>query len=111
MARRDLFTKLNNPSSNIPLRPFDLSQRKLFSARAGMCIPTLALECQKGDKFRIDTTVFNRTDRLLAPAFFRCKQVNHFFFVPYHTLWHEWDSFYTRSTEIRKIRTTKSSRT
>ena len=99
MARRDLFTKLNNPSSNIPLRPFDLSQRKLFSARAGMCIPTLALECQKGDKFRIDTTVFNRTDRLLAPAFFRCKQVNHFFFVPYHTLWHEWDSFYTRSTE------------
>lgn len=109
MARRELFKKLNNPSSDIPLRPFDISQRKLFSARAGMCIPTLALECQKGDKFRINTTVFNRTDRLLAPAFFRCKQVNHYFFVPYHTLWHEWDSFYTRSTEKLSAATLGSS--
>lgn len=99
MARRNLFAKLNNPSSDIPLRPFDLSQRKVFSARAGMCIPTLALTCVKGDKFKIDSTIFNRTDRLLAPSFFRCKQFHHFFFVPYHTLWHEWDAFYTRSTE------------
>lgn len=99
MARRNLFAKLNNPSSSIPLRPFDLSQRKVFSARAGMCIPTLALTCVKGDKFKIDSTIFNRTDRLLAPSFFRCKQFHHFFFIPYHTLWHEWDAFYTRSTE------------
>lgn len=99
MARRNLFAKLNNPTSSIPLRPFDLSQRKVFSARAGMCIPTLALTCVKGDKFRIDSTIFNRTDRLLAPSFFRCKQYHHFFFIPYHTLWHEWDAFYTRSTE------------
>lgn len=99
MPKRNLFAKLNNPSSDIPLRPFDLSQRKLYSSRAGMCVPTLALTCVKGDKFRINPTVFNRTDRLLAPAFFRCKQFYHFFFVPYHTLWHEWDSFYTRSSE------------
>ena len=86
MARRNLFAKLNNPSSDIPLRPFDLSQRKVFSARAGMCIPTLALTCVKGDKFKIDSTIFNRTDRLLAPSFFRCKQFHHFFFNPFAIL-------------------------
>lgn len=99
MPKRNLFKKLNHPSSDIPLRPFDLSQRKVYSSRAGMCVPELCMEVVKGDKFKIDTTVFNRTDKLLAPAYFRCKQFHHFFFVPYHTLWHEWDSFITRSTE------------
>lgn len=96
---RDLFKKLNNPTSTVSRNPFDLSQRVIYSARAGMCIPTLCMETVKGDTFKIDTTVFNRTVKLLAPAFFRCKQYNHFYFVPYNTLWHNWDSFFTRSTE------------
>lgn len=99
MANRNLFRKLNHPSSDIPLRPFDLSQRKVYSSRVGMCVPELAMEVVKGDKIKIDTTVFNRTEVLLKPAFFRCKQFHHYFFVPYHTLWHEWDAFFTRSTE------------
>lgn len=96
---RNLFKKLNNPSSQPNRNPFDLSQRTIFSARAGMCLPTLCLETVKDDHFEIDTTVFNRTVKLLSPAFFRCKQYNHFYFVPYNTLWHNWDQFYTRSTE------------
>lgn len=96
---RNLFKKLNNPTSQINRNPFDLSQRTIFSARAGMCLPTLCLETVKDDHFEIDTTVFNRTVKLLSPAFFRCKQYNHFYFVPYNTLWHNWDQFYTRSTE------------
>lgn len=96
---RNLFKKLNNPQSDPQRNPFDLSQRTIYSARAGMCLPTLCLETVKGDTFEIDTTVFNRTHKLLAPAFFRCKQYNHFYFVPYNTLWHNWDQFYTRSTE------------
>lgn len=99
MPKRNLFAKLNNPSSSIPLRPFDLSQRKIYSSRAGMCVPELVMEVVKGDKIKINTTVFNRTDKLLAPAYFRCRQFHHFFFVPYHTLWHEWDAFFTQSTE------------
>lgn len=99
MARRNLFEKLSNPKSDISLRPFDLSRRNVYSARAGMCLPTLCMETVKGDKFKINTTVFNRTTRLIAPPFFRCKQFNHFFFVPYNTLWHEFDAFLTRSTE------------
>ena len=99
MKRRNLFEKLTNPSTSLPLKPFDLSSRRIYSARAGMCIPEISFEVYKGDKFKIDTTVFNRTERLLKPAYFRCKQFHHFFFVPFHTLWHEWDSFYTRSTE------------
>lgn len=99
MKRRNLFDKLTNPSSSLPLKPFDLSSRRVYSARAGLCIPEISFEVYKGDKFKIDTTVFNRTERLLKPAYFRCKQFHHYFFVPFHTLWHEWDSFYTRSTE------------
>lgn len=99
MARRNLFEKLNHPSTSKPLRPFDLSQRKIYSSRAGVCLPELALTVYKGEKYKIDTTVFNRTEKLLAPAYFRCKQFHHFYFVPFHTLWHEWDSFFTRSTE------------
>ena len=81
MAKRNLFKKLNHPVSSHPLRPFDLSTRKIYSARAGMCIPELAMEVYKGEKYRIDTTVFNRTEKLLAPAYFRCKQFHHFFFM------------------------------
>ena len=99
MANRNLFQKLNNPSSDIPLKPFDLSRRIIYSSRPGICDIELAMEVVKGDKFKIDTTVFNRTDKLLAPAFIRLKQFHHFFFVPYNTLWHEWDNFFTRSTE------------
>lgn len=91
----NLFNNMK-PKSNPTKNGFDLSERHTYSARAGMLYPVMTKEVVPGDYFEIDLASMSRTQTLVAPSFARVKQYHHFFFVPYNSLWHGWDEFYTQ---------------
>lgn len=88
----DLLKNLK-PKAKLNRNGFDLSNRQLFSAKAGQLLPVQCVECVPGDKVQIDVMALARTMPLNTAAFMRAKQFFHFFYVPYQALWHQWDSF------------------
>lgn len=88
----DLLKNLK-PKAKLNRNGFDLSNRQLFSAKAGQLLPVQCVECVPGDKVQIDVMALARTMPLNTAAFMRAKQYFHFFYVPYQALWHQWDSF------------------
>lgn len=84
-----------------PTRPnrnrnaFDLSQRHLFTAHAGMLLPVLSLDLLPHDHVEINATDFMRTLPMNTAAFASLRSVYEFFFVPYHQLYSNFDQFIT----------------
>lgn len=81
----------NKPSRSA----FDLSQRKLFTAKVGELLPVMFKECLPGDKFNIKLNSFTRTQPVNTAAFTRIKEYYDYFFVPYRLLWRYFDQFVT----------------
>lgn len=93
MSRVPLITK---PVARRSKNSFDLSYRQIMSAKAGQLLPFFVKDVIPGDKFKIDIAGLIRTMPLNSAAFLRCKAYYHFYFVPYSTLWHQFDSFISR---------------
>lgn len=72
---------------------FDLSHSHSSTMKMGYLYPTLCEPVVPGDTFRISANVFARAQALIAPAFANVKIYTHFFFVPYHLLWDNFDKF------------------
>lgn len=89
---KNLFAGLK-PEARLSKNAFDLSFRNVFSAKAGQILPIMCQELVPGDHFKVDCSALIRTQPLNTAAFLRTKAYYHFFFVPYSTLWHGWDSF------------------
>ncbi len=81
----------NKPSRSA----FDLSQRKLFTAKVGELLPVMFKECLPGDKFKLKVDAFTRTQPVNTAAFTRIKEYYDYFFVPYRLLWRYFDQFVT----------------
>uniref|UniRef100_A0AB33JF79 Major capsid protein n=1 Tax=Prevotella sp. GTC17262 TaxID=3236797 RepID=A0AB33JF79_9BACT len=89
---KNLFQGLK-PKATLHKNAFDLSYRNIFSAKAGQILPIMCQELVPGDHFKVDCSALIRTQALNTAAFLRTKCYYHFFFVPFSTLWHGWDSF------------------
>lgn len=76
---------------------FDLSHRKLFTAKVGELLPVYFKEVLPGDKFRIGLQSFTRTQPVNSAAFTRIKEYYDYFFVPYRLLWRYFDQFITQT--------------
>lgn len=72
---------------------FDLSHDVKLSANMGDLIPTLALECVPGDKFKINCESLLRFAPMVAPIMHRVDVSMHYFFVPNRLLWNHWEDF------------------
>lgn len=81
------------PKAHLRKNAFDLSFREIFSAKAGQLLPVMCKELVPGDHFEISLSSLTRTQPLNTAAFLRCKEYFHFYFVPFQSLWHQWDSF------------------
>lgn len=75
---------------------FDKSFKNAFTAKFGELLPVLTEEVLPGDKFRINTEWFTRTQPLNSAAYTRMREFVDFFFVPAHLLWRFSDNFFTQ---------------
>ena len=94
----DLFKALK-PEKHLAKSGFDLSQKHVFSMKAGQLVPCLALETIPDDYHEIDLMSLTRTMTLNTAAFLRGKMRYDFFFVPNSQLWHMFNQFITQRSD------------
>ncbi len=73
---------------------FDLSTKRLFSAKPGEFLPCGVIPTLPGDKFKINLKHFTRTEPLAAPAMTRFTENVDAYFVPYHLIWPNFLSYW-----------------
>lgn len=87
--------------ANRPRNAFDLSQKHLFTAHAGMLLPVMTMDLIPHDHVSIQATDFMRCLPMNSAAFMSMRSVYEFFFVPYSQLWHPFDQFITGMNDFR----------
>ena len=98
---RDLFQSLLHPELNVQRNGFDLSHRKIFTAKAGELNPILCKECLPQDYFEISSASLLRTFPLNTAAFLRAKLCFDFFFVPSTAVWSRYQDFISQRKDKR----------
>lgn len=73
---------------------FDLSFRRLFTAPCGMMLPVVTEFTQPGDKFKLNASIFARTEAVQTAAFTRFKLHCDWHYVPFRLLYSFWNEFY-----------------
>lgn len=101
MANKNLYQSLLHPDLKVQRNGFDLSHRKLFTAKAGELLPVLCEDMVPGDYFEIDTATLLRSMPLNTAAFVRCKMIFDFFFVPKTAIWSRWNDFISQRLDKR----------
>lgn len=84
---------MTDVQANLDSHAFDLSERHLFTAKAGQLLPVYNKQVVPGDYFEIDPLAFIRTMPLNTAAYARMRQHIDVFFVPYVQLWHQFPQF------------------
>ena len=87
---------LRNPNYRARLgrHGHDLSRRLMFTSSVGQLLPVLNDFLLKGDKVRLNESVFTRTQPLKTPAFVRCTEHVYYFFVPMKQMNAYWEQAY-----------------
>lgn len=78
---------------------FDLSRKVAFSAKLGELLPVFVEDVMPGDKFKITSDWFTRTQPVTSPAYCRFGEYYDFFFVPYHLLWRYFPDFVIQTND------------
>lgn len=76
---------------------FDLSFNNTLTAPLGALLPCMFKDCMPGDKFKINTSWFTRSQPCTAPAYSKFTEYVDFFFVPYHFLWRFFPDFISQT--------------
>ena len=71
--------QLKPSRANRPRNAFDLSQRHLFTASAGMLLPVMSIDLMPHDHIELQATDFMRTIPMNSAAFMSMKGVYEFF--------------------------------
>jgi hypothetical protein len=77
---------------------FDLSNRLVFTAKAGELLPVFHKSVLPGDKFHLSVSHFTRTSPVETASFTRIKEYFDWFFVPYRQLWKSSPAVLTQNT-------------
>lgn len=92
---------INASRANRPRNAFDLSQKHLFTAHAGMLLPVMTMDLIPHDHVSIQATDFMRCLPMNSAAFMSMRGVYEFFFVPYSQVWHPFDQFISGMNDYR----------
>ncbi|MGP1424208.1 MAG: major capsid protein [Prevotella fusca] len=85
--------KIPSPKPRLARNGFDLSSRRIFSAKAGELLPIGCWEANPSEHFSFSVQDLVRTTTVNAAAYARMKEYYHFFFVSYKSLWQWFDQF------------------
>lgn len=79
---------------------FDLSFHRSFTSPCGMLLPVAKNFAYAGEKFRLNSSLFIRTQPLQTAAFMRLKAHCEWFFVPITQIFQLWNEFYNQTQDI-----------
>jgi hypothetical protein len=71
----------------------NLSHEKLLTCDMGELVPIMRTDVNPGEIWRQDTSLLVRTQPLLAPIMHKVDASIHHFFVPYRTIWEDFENF------------------
>lgn len=79
---------------------FDLSFHRNYTAPLGALLPVFTDYAIVGDKYRLNTATFVRTEPLEKAAFARFKHHVDWFFIPMTQMFSLWNEFYNQTNDI-----------
>lgn len=79
---------------------FDMSRRRQFTAPCGMLLPVFKDFANPGDKYKLNSDAFIRTEALQTAAFMRLKAHVDWFFVPITQLFSRWNEFFNGTNDV-----------
>lgn len=85
--------KIPSPKPRLARNGFDLSSRRIFSAKCGELLPIGCWEANPSEHFNFRVEDIVRTTTVNSAAYARMKEYYHFFFVSYKSLWQWFDQF------------------
>lgn len=91
--------KLLKSSHEHQQNDFDLSHRHLMTANFGELIPSTCIETVPGDYIEMRVSDLLRAIPMVTSPFMRVKQHFDCWFVPYNSLWSNFESFITQKYE------------
>ncbi|UPW41304.1 major capsid protein [Sigmofec virus UA08Rod_4301] len=83
-----------------PKNGHDLSQRNIFSCQPGQLLPCFNDFGYIGDKYRLNSSSFIRTEAVETSAFLRIKHHVDWFFVPIQQIYSFWNEFYNGTNDV-----------
>lgn len=92
--------KPTSSKPNLGRNGFDLSQRRIFSCTAGQLLPVFKDFASPGDKYKINSNTFIRTEAVDTCAFMRLKHHLDWFFVPITQLYMFWNEFFYGTDDV-----------
>lgn len=75
----------------------DLSHDVKLSCKMGYLVPTMAIPTVPGDSFNLGCDSLVRLPPLVSPVMHRMDVSHHYFWVPNHLLWPNWNNFITNT--------------
>lgn len=92
--------KKNEPKANLSRNGFNLSMRRMFSCPPGMLLPVFKDFALPGDKYKLNSSTFVRTEAIETAAFMLLKLHVDWFFVPIQQLYAFWNEFYNGTQDV-----------
>lgn len=85
---------------NLGRNGFDVSRRRIFTSPTGMLLPVYDDFANPGDKYKINSSAFIRTDSIETSAFVRLKHHLDWFFVPITQIYSFWNEFFNGTQDV-----------
>lgn len=79
---------------------FDLSFHRSFTSPCGMLLPVAKDFAYSGEKYKLNSSLFIRTQPLQSAAFMRLKAHVEWFFVPITNIFSLWNEFYNQTQDV-----------
>lgn len=79
---------------------FDMSRRRCFTSPCGMLLPVYHDFANPGEKYKLNSSSFIRTEALQTAAMMRLKAHVDWFFVPITQLYSRWNEFFNGTDDI-----------
>lgn len=79
---------------------FDLSRRRIFTSPCGMLLPIYKRFMSPGEKVKLNSRSFIRTEAIQTAAFTRLTAHVDWFFVPINQLMSLWNEFFNQTQDI-----------
>lgn len=79
---------------------FDVSRHRSYSSPVGMLLPVFKDYANPGDKYKLNSHTFIRTEAIETAAFVRMKHHIDWFFVPITQLYSRWNEFFNGTNDV-----------
>lgn len=88
------------PTEKCARNAFDLGNKHVYSAKAGMIVPVKAIHTVPGDHFEIKISDFTQTFPMNTAAFLRGRKEFALYFVPYKQSWSNFNQYIATREDV-----------